>query len=333
MVAQGLVYTVLSGICNGLFTGPMKMIRDWKWENTWFVFIVTACLAMPIAVVSATLPDWRAVIAHAPGDAVVVALLFGFLWGFGAILFGLGVDALGVSLANTLVIGVSSALGSLVPLALGGALRWAPREIVLYAGVLTFLVGVCICGTAGRMREAGPAGGGPRRGVLRAYVFCGLSGVLSAVFNIGYALAKPIADAGEALGQPRFLATNCIWLLMLGAGALPNLAFCGYLMRKNGTAGLLAHSPRSGALSVVMGLLWGGSIFLYGAATPLLGATGPSIGWPVSLAVGLVVANAVGFLMGEWKTAGGGATRRMQAGIAVLLLAIAVCAVSSTMRG
>jgi hypothetical protein len=56
---------------------------------------------------------------------------------------------------------------------------------------------------------------------------------MSAVFNVGYSLASPIADAGEAMGLSKFAATNCIWLLMLGAGSLPNIGFCTYLMRKH----------------------------------------------------------------------------------------------------
>jgi ribose/xylose/arabinose/galactoside ABC-type transport system permease subunit len=42
---------VVSGIFNGLFTAPMKMIPGWKWENIWLVFIVTACLLMPAGMV------------------------------------------------------------------------------------------------------------------------------------------------------------------------------------------------------------------------------------------------------------------------------------------
>ena len=45
MVTLGLVFTLLSGIANGLFTAPMKIMPSWKWENIWLVFIVTACIA------------------------------------------------------------------------------------------------------------------------------------------------------------------------------------------------------------------------------------------------------------------------------------------------
>jgi L-rhamnose-H+ transport protein len=333
MIGQGILYAILSGIANGLFTTPMKLIPRWKWENIWLIFILTACLVMPAAMVGVTAGSPRAVFDAAPENALRAALVFGFLWGFGAILFGLSVDRLGVSLANSLVIGISSALGSLTPLLLGGALRIELRQILLFAGVAAFLGGVMLCGSAGRMRESGTASSGVSSAGVSStgLLFASGAGTLSAIFNIGYSLALPIAAAGEQQGLSAFAATNCIWLLMLAAGSIPNVAFCLYLMRKHESGGLLlSGSPGRGfSLSVLMGLLWGGSIFLYGAATPLLGDIGPSIGWPLSLAVALLLANGMGVLLGEWRSASAAARRRMMAGIGVLLIAVVLCAASA----
>ncbi len=120
---------------------------------------------MPAVMVSITIGDWSVLHAEAPRSAVVAAAGFGFAWGFGAILFGLSVDRLGVSLANSLVIGLSSALGSLLPLIMQGALRLEPRQIVLFLGIVTFLVGVWLCGSAGRLRETVGAAGSVSRNV------------------------------------------------------------------------------------------------------------------------------------------------------------------------
>lgn len=330
MVSIGVLLAVLSGVANGLFTTPMKMEARWKWENIWFVFIVTACLAMPWVVVQLGSPGYAAVYSAAPVGAVVAACAFGFAWGFGAISFGRSVDALGVSLANSLVLGVSSALGSLVPLIMTRPAVSAASLALLFAGIAAFLVGVGLCGAAGRARDAAialKAGAVP----LTGYIFAIAAGVMSAVFNIGYTLALPVADTGVRLGYSQTAATNTIWLLMLGAGSLPNLAYCGWLMRNHGTTRLLwqSQSAASWVRAVGMGLLWGGSIFLYGAATPKLGRFGPSVGWPLSLAVGLLVANLMGLLLGEWRGASQLARRRMYAGIGTLLAAIALCSLAS----
>jgi L-rhamnose-H+ transport protein len=328
MAATGILLSALSGICNGLFTAPMKLERRWKWENIWFAFIVVACLIMPPVFVFPAVPAWREVLAAAPSGAIFSALSFGFAWGFGAICFGRSVDRLGVSIANSLVIGLSSALGSLVPLIMTGALRVDTRQVVLFGGVITFLMGVWLCGRAGRLRDG--TGNSAANATAAGYLFAIVAGVMSAVFNVGYTLALPIADAGVNMGYSRFSATNCIWLLMLGAGSAPNIAYCLFLMTRNKSARLMvSRSARSWVLSVAMGLLWGGSIFLYGAATPRLGNIGPSIGWPLSLAVGLVVANLMGVLLGEWRGVGEPAVRKMTWGVLTLIVAIVICAVST----
>ncbi len=332
---SGVAFALLSGICNGLFSAPMKLEKRWKWENTWFGFILIACLLMPAGMVIAGRLDVFSVYRSSPSPALAAALLFGFLWGFGAICFGRSVERLGVSVANTLVIGLSSALGSLVPLILSKTFKLGPKEAVLLCGIAVFLIGVVISGKGGSLRDAHAVSSSdsPGNKVGLGYLFAIGSGVMSAIFNIGYALALPISDAGVALGNSRFASTNCIWLLMLGAGAIPNVVYCLFLMRRNRTLQFLAsaHVARSWMLSAAMGLLWGGSIFLYGAATPRLGDLGPSVGWPLSLAVGLIVANMMGFLLGEWKQAPKLSVSYMRSGLILLLLAIVLCGYSARM--
>ena len=325
---MGVALAVLSGLCNGLFTTPMKLESRWKWENIWFTFILVACLLMPAALVFSS-AGWSTALMRAPRYSVVAALSFGFAWGFGAICFGKSVHSIGVSMANTLVIGLSSALGSLVPLFMKSEVHVGTKQLVLFAGVIALLIGVAVCGKAGRMRD----GEQQTKGTvpLAGYLFALAAGVMSAVFNIGYALALPISDTGVGIGLSRFAATNCIWLLMLGAGSIPNIVYCMLLMYRNQTAHLL-HVPASWSSwgrSSAMGLLWGGSIFLYGAATPRLGAFGPSVGWPLSLAVGLLVANLMGVLLGEWRGAAGRPVKWMWIGLAILLAAIVLCGIST----
>ncbi|HVN21700.1 MAG TPA: L-rhamnose/proton symporter RhaT [Dongiaceae bacterium] len=328
MITAGIALATLSGLFNGLFTTPMKLEPKWKWENIWLVFIVVACLLMPAAVLLSNSPGWTKVLILASHSSVLAALLFGFAWGFGAICFGRSVHSIGVSMANTLVIGLSSALGSLVPLLMKADVHLRIKEFVLFAGVFALLVGVAVCGKAGRIRDGQQTAG---TGSWKGYLLAVAAGVMSAIFNIGYALALPISDTGVALGLTRFAATNPIWMLMLGAGSVPNIVYCARLMARNQTASLLyaPHCWPSWGRSSAMGLLWGGSIFLYGAATPRLGTLGPSVGWPLSLAVGLVVANLMGVLLGEWREVAPRAVKLMWAGVVTLLAAVVLCGFSA----
>ena len=336
MIAAGALLAILSGVMNGSFTLPMRFLGRWEWENVWSLFIVSSCLLLPVAIVSLTAPQSWSILAGAPGHAVFVAILTGFAWGFGAIMFGQSVSAIGISLANTFVLAISSALGSLLPLLIlspAKIFQHTGRMIVL--GVLIELAGIVLCGRAGSMRERavgvdakaerGDLVGKARTLGVALLLVIG-SGILSAVFNIGFTLAQPIAKYGRDAGLSQFASTNLIWIVMLAAGSAANLGFCLYLLFKNRSVGKFAQrgSARLYLLALAMGLLWGGSIFVYGAAAPRLGALGTSIGWPLSLAAGLLVANAIGLALGEWRHAPRHARSWMYSGIGVLLIAIVV---------
>jgi L-rhamnose-H+ transport protein len=336
MIAAGALLAILSGVMNGSFTMPMRFLGRWEWENVWSLFIVVSCLLLPVTLISLTAPQSWAILAGAPAHAVWVALLTGFAWGFGAIMFGQSVSAIGISLANTFVLAISSALGSLLPL-----LILSPEKIfqhpghMIVLGVLIEVAGIVLCGRAGSQREKAVGvdskterGGlvGRARPLGIALLLVIGSGVLSAVFNIGFSLAQPIADYGRSAGLSQFASTNLIWVLMLLAGSVANLGFCLYLLIKNRSMGKFTQpgSTQLYVLALVMGLLWGGSIFVYGAAAPRLGSLGTSIGWPLSLATGLLIANAIGLMLGEWRQAPKHARCWMFSGIAVLLAAIVV---------
>ncbi len=331
-VLQGALMAVGSGLMNGSFTLPMRFLGRWKWENVWTLFIVGACLLLPLAIVSLDAPQSWPVLLHAPGGAMAIAVAAGFAWGFGAVLFGQSVSAIGISLANTLVLAISSALGSVLPILLLAPARLAqPEGRHILRAVAVEIAGIVLCGWAGRIRESAAGVGADRGGMVgearpvrTALLLAVGAGILSAVFNIGFSLAQPIAEYGRAAGLSEFSSTNLIWLVMLGAGSLSNLAVCVFLLIRNRSFAQFAEPPvlRLYSLSALMALLWSGSIFVYGAAVPRLGSLGTSIGWPLSLAVGLLLANAIGICFGEWRLASRRARAGMYSGIGVLLYAI-----------
>jgi len=330
----GSLLAILSGLMNGSFTLPMRFLGRWEWENVWSVFIAFSCLLLPTVILAAIAPQSWTVLAHAPKHAIWIAIAAGFTWGFGAIMFGQSVSAIGISLANTLVLAISSALGSLLPM-----LLLVPRKLfsftgkMIVAGVAIEVIGIALCGVAGRRREQrigveGERGDlvGRARPMSVALLLAAGAGVLSAVFNIGFALAKPIAEYGRNAGLSEFSSTNLIWWVMLGAGSIANLIFCGYLMLKNRSMAKFSQpgAVRLYSLTALMAVLWGGSIFVYGAAAPRLGPLGTSIGWPLSLATGLLLANAIGVGVGEWRRVSRATRNLMYSGILVLLVAIVV---------
>lgn len=335
LLATGIALAVLSGLMNGTFTLPMRYLGKWSWENVWTVFIVVACVVMPVAMFLATVTHPFAVLSAAPTRAELIAIATGFMWGFGAVMFGQGVSALGISMGNTLVLAISASLGSFLPMLILAPERLGqPQGEYLIFGTVVAMVGIGCCGYAGILRERSEKDHqdtpremvGAARPLWAGLLLCSGAGLLSAGFNIGYSFSQGIISTAIQIGNGPFAGSNVIWLLVLMSGAVSNLGFCAYLFRKNRSWSNFSRpgvAPLYG-LAILMGLLWGGSIFAYGAAAPNLGKLGPAIGWPISLTAGLLTANFCGLLAGEWKLARISSRRWMLLGLAILVFSIAV---------
>jgi L-rhamnose-H+ transport protein len=332
VLTLGLTLTVVSGLMNGTFTLPMRYLGRWSWENVWALFILVACLLMPVVVAATTVSNLGEALHNAPTHAIVMAIVCGFAWGFGAVMFGQGVSAIGISLGNTFVLAISSSLGSFLPMLLldPGKLFERQGEAIL-AGIAIAIVGIAFCGYAAKLKELSQVNEnvcqemvGEARPFWIGLLLCAGAGVLSAVFNIGYSGAQGIVQSAVRLGNSAFAGSNLVWLLMLTGGAVSNLGFCAYLFRKNRSFGKYAQAKSKSlyGLTLLMGLLWGGSIFVYGSAAPKLGRLGPAIGWPLSLSVGLLTANLCGIFAGEWRFSR--VVERVLMGIGLLILILAI---------
>ncbi|MBZ5563093.1 MAG: hypothetical protein LAP13_11825 [Acidobacteriia bacterium] len=338
----GLGLALVSGLMNGTFTLPMRYLGRWSWENVWALFIVVSCLLMPVVIAAISVSHLREALMAAPTRALGIALVTGFAWGFGAIMFGQGVSAIGISLGNTFVLAISASLGSLLPMfVLAPGKLFERQGEAIMVGTAVALIGIGFCGYAGKLKERRHQNEDAQRkmvGKARPFwiglLLCAGSGILSAVFNIGYSSAQGIVRSTIRFGNSAFAGSNLVWLLMLSGGAVSNLVFCAYLFKRNRTWRKYRESQAGSfyALTILMGLLWGGSIFVYGAAAPKLGKLGPAIGWPLSLSVGLLTANVCGILAGEWKNSSRHEWTWMGAGLIVLIAAIAVLGMSAALN-
>ncbi len=334
MLATGIACTLIAGITCGIYMLPMRYLGRWSWENLWAVFMPVSCVLMPVVIVWATVPDFLRVIRMTSPHAAEMACVAGFAWGFGAIMFGQSVSAIGISISNTMVLAISASLGSFIPMLLLSPERLLrPQGKVIVLGTLIGVVGIVCSGYAGMLREKSQKNSlenlrgemvGKARPMGVGLLLCAGAGLLSAVLNIGYSAAQPLLATAVRLGYSSFAGSNVIWLLILVSGAIPNLCYCAYLLIRNNSwkKFALPNSTRLYSLAVLMGLLWGGEIFLYGFASPKIGRLGPSIGWPIKLISGLIAANVAGYLIGEWKLTRPKEQRWMMLGLAVQLAAI-----------
>jgi len=333
--ALGFTLLFLAGAMNGSFALPMKFTRKWAWENTWAIWTIFALFVFPLLLAYSTVPQIGSAYAQAGAEVVLIVAACGAGWGIAQVLFGLAVEAIGIALTFSVVLGLSAAVGSLIPL-----VRLHPDKVVsstglaAISGIALVLIGVSICAVAGRRREAALGATRGRTPVARGLVFCVLSGLTAALMNFGLAFGSPILEAAQKNGAPKLWSSNAVFLPLMLAGGVPNLAYCIYLMRKNKTGNRFgeAGSGSHWFLAALMAISWFGSTILYGASTTTLGPLGAVLAWPLFMSLIVITAAICGVVTGEWKDAGSQPIRIMAMGVGVLIAAIFVLGLSSQMH-
>jgi L-rhamnose-H+ transport protein len=343
-VALAVCLTLVAGVLNGSFATPMKYARKWKWENIWSVWAVVGMLLFPWFMVYVTVPDVAGFYSQVGARELLLLIVFGVGFGLAQIFFGLGIAALGIALNFAIAIGLSTALGSLVPLiALHAEMIPTVKGLVIILGVALTLVGIVFCAVAGRHKEKAMQGmaqeepeGAARKMSFKTGLFiCILAGVGSPLINFGLAFGAPLIARAAQMGVSPRSQANVIWAPLVTAALIPYLIYCIYLWKKNGTARLfrLPGTAIYYVFGAVMGILWFGSTVIYGAATAELASLGPILGWPLFMSSIIITSNIWGFVTGEWKSAGSKALSTMLGGILFLILGFVTLAVSGRLAG
>jgi len=325
----GVLLLVVAGIMNGSFTLPMKFTRQWAWENTWLVWTIWALVIFPPLMTFLTVPHLSSVYASVPAMVIVIVAACGAGWGISQVFFGLAVESVGIALAFSIILGIAAAVGGLFPLIRYHADKlFAPSGIDVLVGVALVIVGVGICAKAGRKREAALGQGvdSKKASMMRGLVFCIISGVGSALVNIGFTSGPQLLSAAEQSGAATQWAPNAIWLPLMMAGGIPNLIYCIYLVRKNRNGNNFSRPGTTNyyILAGIMGVFWFASTLLYGIAAGKMGPLGTSVGWPVFMSMIVITASIWGVLTGEWRGTGRRPLQIMYGGVAFLILAIIV---------
>jgi L-rhamnose-H+ transport protein len=252
-------------------------------------------------------------------------------WGIAQVFFGLAVNMIGISLAFSIVLGTSAAVGSLIPmLTLHRESLHSTAGFAVLGAIALILFGVMLCAVAGRLREIPSAQSNSsqertRRGLLLA-ILCGLC---ASLMNFGVAFGTPLVEVARSFGANELNAINAIWLPLMLAGAVPNVLYCVWLMKRNHSGSRYRVGHSHWALAATMAVLWFGSTLLYGLAASQLGTWGPILGWPLFMSLIVIAATILGMFTGEWKHCGPLPIRIQWAGVTVLVLAIFILASST----
>jgi len=329
-LALGLSIVLFAGILQGTFILPMNHTRDWKWEHNWFVFSLLGMFVLNSIIGFATIPALLSIYAATPHSTLLLLGTLGLGWGTGAILFGLGMDRLGMSLGYPIIMGLIAVLGGLIPFVLFHSNDLFSRRGCIYLlGTVLAISGIILCSKAAarRDRERSSTVNAPAN-LLSGLLIAISAGILSSLPNLGISVSAALTNAGDSFGVPPARAANAVWVLFFSMGFVVNGAYCLWQMqRKSQLSNLFHHAtPRNLALIFAMAAMWIGSFYIYGIGTSLLGSTGAILAWPLFICTSILIGNFWGLRAGEWTSSTPAARNTLRAGMAILLLSVIVIA-------
>jgi L-rhamnose-H+ transport protein len=235
-VILGVIFHFIGGFASGSFYMPYKKVKGWSWESFWIVGGLFSWLIVPPLAAYLTIPGFMDIIKSSSSTVLGSTFLMGLLWGIGGLTYGLGVRYLGVSLGSSIILGLCSVFGAIVP---SIYYYFNPKDgkdtiadlfgttwgLTVMGGLLLCIIGIIICGKAGGMKDKDLAneeaatlkfdahGGsdtnfkashidasGSEFLLVKGLILAIISGVLSACFSFGI-------EAGTSMG----VTANEMW--------------------------------------------------------------------------------------------------------------------------
>ena len=296
---------IFASFFQGTFGLGMKYMNPMSWESWWVVHVLVAMILFPMIWAIVAIPDLFEIITNSPKDAIYLAMLFGFLWGIGGIMFGVSVPYIGLSLTMGIVMGLAGSAGSLIPLFQIENATSQPSFPYIIAGLLISLIGVAITAKAGIERDKLLSSDNKSSNIVKGILIAVTCGLLSSLLNVGFANAAPIAEKAQEYGVIARNSSLAAWVVVLLGAFMMNFGYAIFLLIKNNSWNTfsLKNAKNAYKWSFIAGFCWFAALGVYGQGAALLGEIGPVIGWPILLGLSLIISNYWAYRAGEWKNA------------------------------
>ena len=296
---------IFASFFQGTFGLGMKYMNPMSWESWWVIHVLVAMILFPMIWAYIVIPDLFDIIASSPKDAIYSAMLYGFLWGIGGIMFGVSVPYIGLSLTMGIVMGLAGSAGSLIPLFQIENATSQPSFPYIIGGLIISLIGVAITAKAGIDRDKLINSSSKSKNILKGLLIAVACGLLSSLLNVGFANAAPIAEKAQEFGVITRNSSLAAWVVVLWGAFIMNFSYAVLLLFKNNSWSTfsLKNSLNAYKWSLIAGFCWFAALGVYGQGAALLGEIGPVIGWPILLGLSLIISNYWAYNAGEWNNA------------------------------
>jgi len=343
----GVIFHSIGGFASGSFYMPYNKVRGWAWESYWIIGGLFSWLIVPPIAAWLTVPGFAEIISATSSKVIMLTILMGLLWGVGGLTYGLGVRYLGMSLGNSVILGLCSAFGALVP-SIYYAFNPTPGKVsiidminstggqLVLAGVLICLIGIAVTGKSGMMKEREIAGNGSRPAdqefhIVKGLIIAVISGVLSSFFNFGIEVGKPMALAAVEAGFNPLFQNNVTYVVLLWGGLTTNIIWTTILNIKNRSYGNFTDSStplaRNYMFAAIAGTMWFAQFFFYGMGESKLGNGASS--WILHMSTIILTANMWGVYRKEWNAVSKKTIGTFIMGIAILIISVFIVGIGN----
>jgi L-rhamnose-H+ transport protein len=330
-VIAGIGWHIVGAGMAASFYAPIDRVKKWSWETTWAVAGLFSWILLPITVSFILLPSFHEFYSSIGTALLVRVALFGAMWGVGNVSYGLTMRYLGMSLGIGVAIGVTLVVGTLVPPLMHGqaAMLFTTRSgLTTMSGVLVALAGVAIVSLAGHQKEVQLKGHLREFNVGLGLLLAVLCGIFSSGMSFAIDAAQPMQAAALARGVNPLYAALPSYVIIMGGGAVINLAYCfirlALLPRLSLRSDLNQPGPtlmKNAALASTGGVMWYLQFFFYAWGAANIPQNLSYVNWMLHMSIYVLCGGLVGLALGEWSGVEKRSIRLLWAGVVIIIAA------------
>ncbi|MGN1097675.1 MAG: L-rhamnose/proton symporter RhaT [Clostridia bacterium] len=306
----GFVLLIAAGLCQGSFGLGYKKYSPFSWAAFWGIYCLL-CIAVSSIFAWAAAPKLFSVLREIN---LTVPILCGVLWGLSAVGFSKAIDKIGMSMVYGISMGVSTVVGSVLPMIMGGVFPTGSSAVRFLLGLGLTVAGVSVITAAGIIRDGGF--GSSAVGISLAI----LSGLGSGAMNVGFSYSAGIETALSEMNYSYAAVSAGKWLPVLGGGCFAGILWCAaeVSIKKEWRTVTKKGSLKRTIILLGVSIVWYAALLLYGLSVQIMGSMGGAVCWVLFNALALGVSVGWGLKTGEWRN---GKRNILYIGCALLLLA------------
>ena len=341
----GLLLHSIGGFSSASFYVPAHRVRKWAWETYWISLGFVAWIIMPtVAGLMITSELWI-ILSQSPSESRIWTFIFGVLWGFGGLFAGLGLRYLGLSLGQSICLGVSAIVGTIVPAIIEEKIDMLISTIpggIILLGFLMCVIGITFCGYAGVLKDRLLTEDQKKESVkefsaVKGIVLASLGGVLSACMAFAILSGEPIAAKAVDAGAAKIFMNTPIFVIAFAGGFTTNFIYTMFLTIKKRSFGDYITGPkkilfRNYFLAILSGLMWYGQFFFYGMGSSKMGKY-DFASWSIHMASIIIFSNLWGVWLKEWKLVDRQTRKYLWLGILMLIASVLMIGLGNHLAG